>query len=204
MENLKTKNIELDLIKEYKLKPNQNIEMYFFEKYKDDILKIIWYRVNKKFSSLPLEKNDYISYVWIGIKKSLKSYDFDKNMNFKNFLIDRTYSFCLKELKKFTNNSEMIMNYAYSYEDYNNKTKNYIESKSDIEYVKPPIKDMVDDLVASVTKINTKFDNEDIKKVIYLKSIGNSTLEIAKQISKPYRFVKSIVDLAIKIARKIY
>lgn len=54
---------EKQLIIEYKSNNKIDIPLYFFNKYSTDILSVVDYKINKKFSSIPFEKGDFTSLI---------------------------------------------------------------------------------------------------------------------------------------------
>ncbi|MCQ2956383.1 MAG: hypothetical protein MJ233_00470 [Mycoplasmoidaceae bacterium] len=61
MDQLNSK--EYAMIKEYKKTKNIEIATYFFNKFEPDLTRLIFSKINKKFSSVPFEKGDIFSFV---------------------------------------------------------------------------------------------------------------------------------------------
>ncbi|MCQ3908529.1 MAG: hypothetical protein MJ200_03100 [Mycoplasmoidaceae bacterium] len=52
--------IDYKKIRSYRKFKQEEIALYFFEKFGDDLLDITYNKINKKFSSIPFEKGDLI------------------------------------------------------------------------------------------------------------------------------------------------
>lgn len=68
-------NDEVKLIEMYKTKHDEKIIYYFFNKYKNDAIKYLNYKILSKWYQSPFEKQDFISYIWKAIEKTLINFD---------------------------------------------------------------------------------------------------------------------------------
>lgn len=192
---------EYKMVEKYKKSKDENIALYFFNKFNVEITNIVFYKINKKFSSIPFEKGDLFHLVWKSIIKTMNEYK--NNIDFNASLIKNCYFLTIKEVKKFLNNNELTMNISSSYEGYLEKFKQ-IKCKNGISKIELPRKVLVDNLIDDVCNYVNSFSQPTIKRVIYLKSQGFTTPEIAKKLRLSRYTISNIMKVIEKIVKKIY
>lgn len=199
METLK--DHEYEMIKTYKKTKDENIALYFYDKFKIDVTQIIYWKINKKFSSIPFEKGDLFHLVWNSIKKTLEEYK--KKTNFNAVLVKNCYYLTLKELRKFLNNSELVMNISGSFDGYSERIKHKTSSNA-ITKFEMPQKMLLENLIESVCGYITKYSQPTVKRVIYLKSQGYSVADISKKLRISRYYINSLLQTIEKIVKKMY
>lgn len=192
---------DFKLIKQYKKLRKDDIALYFFEKFKNELSDIVYSKINIKFSSVPFEKGDLIHLVWSAIKKTLVEYK--KDDNFNGVLVNNCYYLAIKEIRKYLNNNELVLNVSSSLDKYlsNHHNEPLIKNTSKIEV---PTTVMIKNLIDDVCFYNQKYRQETVKKVIYLKSLGYKNSEVAKKLNITYYYVSDILKLVEKIVKKLY
>ncbi len=191
---------EIKMIKEYKKSKNEKIALYFFDQFHDDIVDIIFYKINSKFSSVPIEKGDLFHLVWKSIKKTLNEYK--KKQNFNYVLLRNSFQAAIAEYKKFLTNGELVMNMSGSLENY--QSKGILIGGSNIIHLETPNDIVLNNLVDDTYEITKNFKHETIKKILYLKSLGYSITEIEKEIKISRYKIKSLFSSIEKIMKKKY
>ncbi|MCQ3907837.1 MAG: hypothetical protein MJ219_03825, partial [Mycoplasmoidaceae bacterium] len=137
--------MEFEMIKNYQKVKDENIPLYFFKKFRDDLIDITFSKINSKFTSTPYEKGDFVHIIWKAIKITLENYK--SNQDFQSVLLKNCYFTTIKELRKFMNNGEMVMNVSKSLDK--RIADNFKESANSITYISTPrntlIKSLIDD-----------------------------------------------------------
>lgn len=195
---------EIELIKNYQEKNDENIALYFFNKYNSEILDIVYGKINLKFSSIPLERDDFFHVVWKAVLQSLKNFDLEKGKSFKNYVIGVAYLMSIKEVLKFLKNDHLVLNQYYSYEKILEE-KGYInlgESGKIIEH--KTFEQARDELIEDAIKLNRVFDINLLKRVIYLRSLGHSNREISLICKTNKRRIDKLIKYVCKVAKKLY
>ena len=196
MEKLTPK--EYKMIRLYKKTKDVNIPLYFFNKYHDDLTKLIFYKINKNFSSVPFEKGDLFYFVWNGIKTTLEKYK--KKQNFNVVLVNNCYSTTIKEVKKFLKNGELIMNMSSSFEQYQ-QTPHRKFDRDGVSYINSDNKLLLNNLISEACECIKKYKQETIENVIYLKSMGFNIKEISERLNVTVYYVNDLLNLVEKIVR---
>lgn len=188
-------------IKSYKRFKQEEIALYFYEKFSKDLLYIIFNKINLKFSSIPLEKGDLIHIIWNSIKKTLKEYkDGD---NFCASLQRNCYFQTVNEVKKFIKNDELILNVSSSAENLKEKY-GIFRSKNGLSNPTTPEKILLDDLVKNACTYIKNYTQPTIKRVIYLKSMGYSISKICKLIRKSRHHVEEILSCIQDVVKRMF
>lgn len=191
-------NDEMLLVNEFKITNKNEIALYFYNKFKDDLVEIIYSKINNKFYNVPIERGDLIYIIWKGLIKTLKEADVDPSL-FNSFLINNCYLLGLQEARKFIKNGEMVLNNANSLEKMI-LDGNFKKSEPFMLDWKLSFKNLIDDVCEYVEK----FTKDEVKKVVYLKSIGYTIKDIAKTLQMKKCKVIRMLDLIKKIVDKIY
>lgn len=200
MRNINKLSIEeYKMVRFYKKSKDDSIPLYFFNKYGKQIIGLIFYKINKNFSSVPFEKGDLFYFVWNGIKITLEKYK--KKQDFGGVLIKNCYSTTLKEVKKFLKNGEMVMNMSYSYDQYQQNPHKYY-NKNNVTFINSDENLILENLINNACKYIRKYKHETIKKVIYLKSIGFSIKEISNKLNLSVYYINDLLNLIEKIVEK--
>lgn len=189
------------LIDLYKKSKDEDIALYFFNKFKDELINLTFYKINKKFSSIPFEKGDLFHLVWNSIKKTLKEYK--KKQNFSAMLVRNCYLMTIDEVKKFVNNNQLIMNISGSFDKMNDKSK-WIDSKSCVSNFELPREMMLKDLIENVSVYLSNYSQSVVKRSIYLKSSGYSISYICKKLKLPRSYVDNLFKSIERIVKKMY
>lgn len=92
------------------------------------------------------------------------------------------------------------MNNALSYESLSEKNI-FIKNN---EYTKLKYEDHVKNFINDLIKEKNSFNDSELKKIIYLRSLGYSAKEIAKITKFKINKIVKILKFAIKIAEKNY
>lgn len=185
------KKHEYKLIKIYKKQKKEEIVMYFFNKCRNDVINIVYSKICTKFTSIPFEKGDLFHLVWNSIKKSLDEFE---DGDFNSIVVKNCYWLTIKEVKKYLNNSELIMNISDSFESYIN-TPGKIFDRNLIEENKDSRNEALEKLINNACEYVNLYPQPTIKKVIYLKSLGYSISEIARIIRKSRYHVDHLLKL---------
>lgn len=199
MEKITTK--EYKMIRLYKKSKDDSIPLYFFNKYGKDLINLIFYKINKSFSSVPFEKGDLFYFVWNGIKITLEKYK--KKQDFNGVLIQNCYSTVLKEARKFLKNGELVMNMSYSLDQYQQKP-HYKYDENNVCYINTDKDVILENLIDDACRYVKKYKQETIKNVIYLKSIGLTISEISEKLNLSIYYVNNLLDLVEKIVEEKY
>lgn len=184
-------------IKLYKKIKNSEIALYFFEKFRSDLVNIIFSKINLKFGITPLEKGDIVHSVWDSLIKTLNVYK--NGQNFCANLITNCYQITIKEVRKFFNNSELVMNHPISLESYLTNNKNL-----NVCYIEKPKEIVVDEIINLACENIKEFTQPTIKRVIYLKSMGYSVKDICSKLRKNRYLIKNILNKVEEIVKKFY
>lgn len=192
---------EYKMIKNYKRNKDQNIPLYFFNKFRDDLVNIVFSKINRKFSSIPYEKDDLIHIVWKSIKKSLE--DYDQNKNFEVLLVNNCYFSTIREVRKFINNKELVMNTMISLEKYELSPSRCLDKNQIINF-QLSRDEALDNLIKTACEYVSNYSKPTIKKVIYLKSIGYSVSEISKKLRVSRYYIEDLLKNIEKIIKKYY
>lgn len=188
---------ENKMIEVYKKTNQEDIALYFFNEFKDDLVNITFSKINKKFTSIPYEKDDLIHLVWRSIKNCLVSCKTPDD--FLNILVRNCYFSTIREIQKFLNNKQMVMNVSYSLDTL---YEQYLFSKSVL--IQQPKNEIIKDLANSVCELNKKYSQEVVKKTLYLKSIGYSINEIANILKISRYHVCNLLSYVEIVAKKYY
>ena len=188
-------------IKLYKKSKREDIALYFFDKFRNDVIDIVFYKINKKFSYIPFEKGDIYHLLWNSVKKTLL--DFKKEENFNSCLVNNCYFLTVKEIRKFINNSELVMNISSSLDQH---MKKYwlINDKNNTSRIEIPRNVMLNNLINEACEYVTQYKNDTVRKVIYLKSLGYSITEIASDLDINRYYVEDIIKKVEKIAKRLF
>lgn len=194
---------EIKLVKEYQLKKDNKIALYFYKKFSKDLVNIIYYRINNKFSSIPIERNDLCYLVWNGIKQALLEFDETKGVSLFNYFVQKSYQKGLREAMKFLTNGQIMLNRASSLEEiiYSNK---YVWEKNATQPVFQTKQEKVDEIVLEISQKMSKYSVKKIKKIIYWRSLGFSLKDISKKTKINLSEVKNLFRLIKKVGEKIY
>lgn len=192
---------EIEMIKEYQLNKSEDVALYFYKKFSNDLANIIYSRINSKFSSIPLERNDLLHLIWKGIKEELEEFDENKNYSLFNGFVQKGYQKSLREAIGFLNNGHILLNVASSIEEMNDLEIKH-RTRDGVVYQQLKYDDAIKDVVEKITPYFAKNTHRKIQKIIYLKSCGFSLDDIHKKIRVPIREVRSLID-GIKIIGEI-
>jgi len=188
---------DYQLFVDYKKKKDDELILKFYNKFAKDICNIIYYKVNSRFYSIPLEKDDLMSVVWKGLKDSFNDFNNNDKNNFMSYIIYKIYQTTLREIRRFLTNGEVVMNNVLSYETELEKNRNFESRTDNIVFIKKPYEQHFKDISDFILQNITKLDKNDVKKVIYLKSLGYSNKEIGKKLNFTRNYVRKII-LTIK------
>ncbi|MBQ0045323.1 MAG: helix-turn-helix domain-containing protein [Mycoplasma sp.] len=189
------------LIKQYKKFKDDEVALYFFEKFKNDLTSLVFGKINRKFSSILFEKGDLIHLVWNSIKKSLIEYK--NNQNFNSILIKNCYYSTIKEVKKFINNNELVMNISSSLETYQTTPRTKIDNNT-IVRIQTPTKIVLDEIIEVACSLIKEYTKPTIKRVIYLKSIGYSVSEICKKLRISRHYIDNLLKQIQNVVKNYY
>ena len=92
---------EYKMIVNYKKNHDENVALYFFNKFRNDLLNITYSKIKSKFKHIPYEKGDFVHLIWNSVKTTLKQYK--KEQNFHVVLIRNCYLTTIREIKKYLN-----------------------------------------------------------------------------------------------------
>lgn len=201
---LETKDKEIELIRQYREKPSEDIALYFFNKYKDLVLNIVYNKINMKFSSIPLERDDFFYTVWKSTLELLKDYDLESGLSIKNILIKKAYLNSIKDAAKFLKNTHIVLNTSYSYDKLSNTYVNQKLGDDGKNGVSGEYAQATKNFIDSVIEFNKEFPIDYLKRIIYLKSLGYSVTEISQILKRPKRNIRRAMDFVCKIAKKLY
>lgn len=192
---------ELEMIKEYQLNRNEDIALYFYKKFSNDLANIIFSRINSKFSSIPLERNDLLHLIWRGIKEELEEFNENNEHSLFTGFVQKGYQKSLREAIGFLNNGHILLNIASSIEEMNEFEIKH-KTKDGVVYQELKYDDAIKEVVEKITPYFAKNTHRKIQKIIYLKSCGFSLQEIRKKLRIPIREVRTLID-GIKIIGEI-
>ncbi|MCQ2747831.1 MAG: hypothetical protein MJ223_00920 [Mycoplasmoidaceae bacterium] len=105
----------------------------------------------------------------------------------------------LREVRKYLSNGEIILNICSSFDSDGGINLNKM-NKNAITVISRPRNILIDDLIKTVCQCIKKYKIETIKRVIYFKSFGYTSDEIAKIISLKKYIVDEIISMAKRIA----
>lgn len=194
---------EWQMVKEYQRKQNENIALYFYNKYSDNVCNIVFSKINCKFSSVPLERNDLLSFVWKGIKNTLNKVNIENKSKLIACFVKQSYYCSLREALRFLTNGHIILNNASSLEEMTSK-KVYIKSKNGVIYQELKYQYLKDELIRRISIRLHSFDQKIIQRIIYLKSIGYSIKDISKKLNLPLKTIREVSEVIVKIGKLIY
>lgn len=197
MSNKLLTNQEIEMIKEYQLNKNDDVPLYFYRKFSNDLVNIIYSKINSKFASVPIERNDLLHLIWKGIKMELEEFDQKKGYSLFAGFAKKGYEVSIKEALKFLSNGHILLNTASSLEEMNELSVG-VRSKNGIVYQELKYEELTKGVVDQITPYFSKNSQRRVKKIIYLKSCGYSLGEISKKIRIPIREVRNIYN-SIKI-----
>lgn len=189
------------LIKRYKKFRDEETALYFFNRYKDQLIDVVFYKINKKFSSIPFEKGDLFHLAWNSVKKTLR--EFKENDNFNASLIRNCYLSTIDEVRKFVNNKELIMNISGSWDKVRDYSK-YASSHTAVVNFSLSNDLILKDLINTVSGFISNYSQPTIKRVIYLKSLGYSVTYISKKLRLSRSHVESLLKSIERVVRRIY
>lgn len=192
---------EYKMIKIYKKNRDQNISLYFFNKFRNDLMSIVFSKINRKYSSIPYEKGDLIHIIWESVKKSLDDYDSTKN--FHALLVNNCYCQTVREIKKFINNKELVMNTMISLEKFELSPSRCLD-KNQIVNFELSRGEVLDNLIKTACKYVSNYSQPTIKRVIYLKLIGYSISEISRKLRVSRYHIEDLLKNIEKIIKKYY
>lgn len=195
------KENDYKLINQYQKSKNEEIALYFFEKFRSEVTNIVFSKINRKFSSIPFEKGDLIHLVWNSIKKTLLEYK--NKQNFYGILINNCYFLTIKEVKKFINNNELIMNISSSLESYEKVPKFNIDYGV-ANKIEKPSNIVLDEIINLACSFIKEYTKPTIKRVIYLKSIGYSVTEICKKLRISRHYIDTLLKQIQNVVEKYY
>ena len=198
-------NDEIKLIEMYKTKHDEKIIYYFFNKYKNDAIKYLNYKILSKWYQSPFEKQDFISYIWKAVEKTLINFDVKNLKNqIKGIVFKIAYDLIKREKMKLLTNGHKILNNSLSFEKIkdnfwlNNK---FIDKRQTISSQKIDLKIFLEKFI----KTKVKSDKKDIyKRVIYLKSCGFSNDEIGQKLNLKNHQIRYILDCLIEEGKKYF
>lgn len=188
-------------IRSYRRFKQEEIALYFFNKFKDDLLDITFSKINRKFRNIPFEKGDLVHLMWKSMKMTLKFYKNEDN--FHASLINNCYLTTIREIKKFINNKEMILNTSSSYERYVETSSGFI-GKDNITTISRPDKVIVNEIIDIACKYLKRYSQPTIKRVIYFRSMGYSIEEISKKIRKNKWVIRDLLNKIWYIVKNYY
>lgn len=194
---------ELELIEKYKKTHDQEIALFFYNKWSNDVVNIIYARINLKFTSIPYNRDDLFSIVWKAIKESLIEFQKEKYPLW-SIVVNKSYIKTIREIQKYLKNTELILNIAKSWDTIANKHHIYKNNKNLTYLPKDNIKKELDELIELVTKNNKTYSKITIKKLIYLKSLGFSTTEIANKFRTDVKNIRNMIKIVQKILKNYY
>lgn len=192
---------EYKMINQYKRFKDENIALYFFNKFRDDLLNITYSKIRNKFNFIPYEKGDLVHIIWNAVKITLQQYK--KEQNFKVVLLRNCYLTTIKEIRKFINNGELVMNLSGSFDKYIEKHM-WNLSQSSVSNVQLPRKTLLNNLIDDACEYVTTYSQPTIKRVIYFKSLGYSTTEICKKLRLSRHHIDSLLKSIQKMIEKYY
>ncbi len=202
--NLLTEN-EIKLIETYKIKHDKKIIYYFFDKYKNDAVKYLNYKILNRWYQSPFEKQDFISYIWKAVEKTLINFDIKNLKNqIKGIVFKISYDLIKREKIKLLTNGHKILNNSLPLEKIkdnfwlNNK---FIDKKQTISTQKIDLKIFLENFIKTKVK-NSKKDV--YSRVIYLKSCGFSNDEIANKLNLKTHQIRYILDCLIEEGKKYF
>lgn len=194
---------ELELIEKYKKTHDQEIALFFYNKWSNDVVNIIYARINLKFTSIPYNRDDLFSIVWKAIKESLIEFQKEKYPLW-SIVVNKSYIKTIREIQKYLKNTELILNIAKSWDTIANKHHIYKNNKNLTYLPKDNIKKELDELIELITKNNKTYSKVTIKKLIYLKSLGFSTIEIANKFKTNVKNIRNMIKIVQKILKNYY
>jgi len=193
--------VEEKLVEKFQRTKDPDIAVYFFNKLGNDVLNIIYSKINLKFTSIPFEREDLAGYVWKSLQKGLELYRKEKK-NLWSVWINNSYFVAVREIQKYFKNNELILNYAESWDQYQDSHCLINRARSAVVFPKQSFKDSIDPIIEYVSQHNKTYTKTDIKKLLYLKSFGYSEREIAKKMNVSRRYVSSMFKHVIRISKK--
>lgn len=188
-------------IRSYRRFKQEEIALYFFNKFKDDLIDITFSKINRKFRNVPLEKGDLVHLMWKSVKMTLKFYKNEDN--FHASLLNNCYITTIKEIKKFINNREMILNSSASFEKYEESGCGFI-GKDNITTINKSNQMIVGEIIDIACKYLKKYSQPTIKRVIYFRSMGYSIEEISKKIRKNKWVIRDLLEKIWYIVKNYY
>lgn len=194
---------EWKMVEEYQRKQNENIALYFYEKYGNDICNIVFYKISCKFSSIPLERNDLLSFVWKGIKNALKTVNIKNKDKLMGCFVKQSYFKSVREALKFLTNGHIVLNNAESLEKINDDKVN-LKSKDGIVYQEIKYEILREELIKQIAPKIQGYNQKIIQRIIYLKSLGYSLKEISEKINLSLKTTKNIYQVIVKIGKLFY
>ena len=192
---------EYKMIGCYQKHQDENIALYFFNKFRDDLLNITYSKIKSKFKHVPYEKGDFVHIIWSSIKSTLKQYKTDQN--FHAILIRSCYLTTIREVKKYINNGELIMNLSGSFEEYIERHTGK-HSGSSIVKTELPRDTLLNNLIEDACQYVSQYSQPTIKRVIYFKSLGYSNSDICKKLRLSRHHVDSLLRAIKKMIEKYY
>lgn len=192
---------EYKMVINYKKDQDENVALYFFNKFRDDLLNITYSKIKSKFKHIPYEKGDFVHLIWNSVKTTLKQYK--KEQNFHVVLIRNCYLTTIREIKKYLNNGQLVMNLSGSFEGY---IERHINNYSGGVIVKShlPRNTLLNNLIEDACRYVTEYSQPTIKRVIYLRSLGYSNSEICKKLRLSRHHVDSLIRAIQKMIEKYY
>ncbi len=188
---------EIEMIKEYQLNKNEDIPLYFYKKFSNDLANIIYSKINSKFASIPIERNDLLHLIWKGIKMELEEFDDGKGYTLFAGFARKGYEISIKEALRFLSNGHILLNTASSLEEVNEISIG-LKSKNGVVYQELKYQELTREVIDQITPYFSKNSQRRVQKIIYLRSCGYSLSEISKKIRIPVREVRNIYN-SIKI-----
>jgi len=202
MSDLKATEKDFELVDLYKETKNENLLIQFYEKFSKDICNIVFYRINSRFYSVPIEKDDLMHLIWKAVKVTFNECDSKDKNKIINYVIHKTYQATLREIRRFLTNGERVMNNVLSLEELFEQNRNFEHKSDNIVFIKKSYSDTYKEISDFIIKRISKLDKNDVKKVIYLKSLGYTDKDIMKKLNFSRNYVRKIVLTIKKIGEK--
>ncbi len=191
-------NEELEKVCQYQLTKDNNILIYFWEKYGETIKKTCFKEIKNKFYSVPIEYDDLTGLVFLSMEKAL--YKFDTKQT-KYSIVQALFVTAISSTRQHAvsliGNGHKILNQSYSYDAFSN-IDNFVDhvnpEGSWLENI------FFDDQMKMLMERSNLLQKKQNRDILKLKAEGLTNKEVAKLLNVNAKKVSNVITY---IKRKV-
>lgn len=183
--------IEINMIKNHQIKPNERTIYYFYNKYKETLTHYLFNKVSKSFKHIIIEKNDLISIIWSSTKIALSLVKIDQLQCQLSTVI---YHIAKRQLIRWERHLNTLPNKILNEAVSIDKDQNFnIPELGFEEHLQRNTKIDLEIFMKKFLKDKSKKQQDFIKKIICLKSYGYTYRQIAQKMNTSLRKVFYVI-----------